>query len=217
MLWTLAVAAWRRGDGDRASRLLKQALRLGRNLNDRLNGGMCLQALSWVAIDSTDARRAAMLMGAAEGASRSVGGASVVVPSMVVFKTSVSARSDSRWASRPSTMRVQRVPTFRSEILSTTRWARNAPALEAARPGRRAGRQARTRSRCAGGGRPHEQGDRSPFGDLAAHRAGPRRASAREARIHLARTGCRMVRGIEKRSNRIVGVGTWRGLRSRCR
>lgn len=86
VLWTLAVAAWKHGDGDRASLLLKQALRLGRNLNDRLNTSVCLQALSWVAIDSKDARRAAMLMGAAEKASRSVGGSSVVVPSMAVFQ-----------------------------------------------------------------------------------------------------------------------------------
>ncbi|MFE4499661.1 protein kinase [Rhodococcus sp. NPDC056743] len=86
VLWTLAVAAWKTGDRDRASRLLKQALRLGRNINDRLNAAMCLQGLSWLAVDDKSPRRAAMLMGAAEAASRSVGGASVVVPSMAMFQ-----------------------------------------------------------------------------------------------------------------------------------
>jgi non-specific serine/threonine protein kinase/serine/threonine-protein kinase PknK len=86
VLWALAVPAWKRGDVDRASRLLKHALRLGRNLNDRLNVGMCLQTLAWVTADEKDARGAAMLMGAAEETSGSVGGSTVAVPSMAVFQ-----------------------------------------------------------------------------------------------------------------------------------
>ncbi len=88
VLWALAIATWRQGDHDRAARLLKQSLRLGRKINDRLNAGMCLQALSWIAVDDKDVRRTAVLMGAAEAASRSVGGTSVVVPGMIVFQDS---------------------------------------------------------------------------------------------------------------------------------
>lgn len=47
---------------------------------------MCLQALSWIAVDDQDVRRAAVLMGAAEEASRTVGGTSVVVPGIIVFQ-----------------------------------------------------------------------------------------------------------------------------------
>jgi non-specific serine/threonine protein kinase/serine/threonine-protein kinase PknK len=84
--WALAIAVWRRNDRERAARLLKEALRLGRRINDRLNAGMCMQALSWVAADDKDARRAAVLMGAAEAVTRSAGGATVVVPGMSVFQ-----------------------------------------------------------------------------------------------------------------------------------
>lgn len=86
VLWALAVAMWRHGDRDRAARHLKEALTLGRKIHDRLNAGMCLQALSWVAIDNKDARRAAVLMGAADATSRSVGGSKVVIPKMIVFQ-----------------------------------------------------------------------------------------------------------------------------------
>lgn len=86
VLWALAIAVWRRDDRDRAARLLKEALRLGRKINDRLNAGMCMQALSWVALDDKDARRAAVLMGASEAVTRSVGGTAVVVPGLTVFQ-----------------------------------------------------------------------------------------------------------------------------------
>lgn len=85
-LWALAVAVWRHGDLTRAARLLEQALRLGQNVNDRLNTFMCLQVLAWIAAAQDNARRAVVLMEAAEALSRSVGSAPVLVPGLVVYQ-----------------------------------------------------------------------------------------------------------------------------------
>ncbi|RYE41046.1 MAG: protein kinase [Hyphomicrobiales bacterium] len=73
MRWTLAVAVWRHGDRPRAHRLLGQALRTDRVVNDHLNASMCLQALAWITVEEHNYRRAVVLMGAAEELSRSVG------------------------------------------------------------------------------------------------------------------------------------------------
>ncbi|MFI7167073.1 protein kinase [Rhodococcus erythropolis] len=86
LLWALAVAVWRQGDVLRAVRLLEQALRLGRSVNDRLNASLCLQALAWIAIGDNNAPRAAVLMGASEEVSRSVGSSTVQFPGMVVYQ-----------------------------------------------------------------------------------------------------------------------------------
>nr|WP_271212535.1 protein kinase [Rhodococcus wratislaviensis]GLK39084.1 hypothetical protein GCM10017611_59540 [Rhodococcus wratislaviensis] len=81
-LWGLAVAVWRRGERERGAQLLEQALRVDLEVNDRLNASMCLQALAWIAAEDRDVRRAAVLMGAAEELSRSVGSPIVVLPSL---------------------------------------------------------------------------------------------------------------------------------------
>ncbi|MFF0817591.1 LuxR C-terminal-related transcriptional regulator [Rhodococcus sp. NPDC003318] len=86
LVWGLAIARWNLGDHERPAELLKQALKLGRKINDRLNTGMCMQAMSWVAVDNNDPRRAAVLMGAAEGVTRSAGGTKVVVPGLSLFQ-----------------------------------------------------------------------------------------------------------------------------------
>lgn len=86
LVWAHAIANWTRGDRDGADHLLKKALRLGREINDRLNASMCLTALSWVAADNNDLRRAAVLMGAAEEASRPVGGTGPVLGGLIKFQ-----------------------------------------------------------------------------------------------------------------------------------
>lgn len=85
-LWALAVVVWQQGDGIRAVRLLEQALRLGRSVNDRLNVSFCLQVLAWIALGDHNARRAAVLMGASEEVMRSVGSSPVLFPGMVVYR-----------------------------------------------------------------------------------------------------------------------------------
>ncbi|WP_336883246.1 protein kinase domain-containing protein [Rhodococcus globerulus] len=65
-LWVLSVAVWRDGDRARAVKLLEQALRLIRQANNPHSSFLCLEALAWIAAEDRNARRAAVLMGAAE-------------------------------------------------------------------------------------------------------------------------------------------------------
>ncbi|GAA4479334.1 hypothetical protein GCM10023094_24310 [Rhodococcus olei] len=85
-LWALAVVVWRHGDRVRADRLLRQSLQVSQRVNDRLSVSLCLQVLAWIAADEHDARSAAVLLGAAEQLSRSVGSATVVLPGLLVYQ-----------------------------------------------------------------------------------------------------------------------------------
>ncbi|KAB2582114.1 protein kinase [Rhodococcus erythropolis] len=85
-LWALGIAVWRKSDRDRAVRLLQQSLRLGRSVNDRMNIRLCLQALAWISADDKDTRRAAVLLGASEEMSRSVGSSRLIFPGLLVFQ-----------------------------------------------------------------------------------------------------------------------------------
>lgn len=51
-----------------------------------MSSSMCLQTLAWIAVDEKDGRRAAVLMGAAEEMSTSVGSSTAVVPGLAVHQ-----------------------------------------------------------------------------------------------------------------------------------
>jgi predicted ATPase/DNA-binding CsgD family transcriptional regulator len=70
-LWALGVAAWRRGDLDRATALQRQSLGLRRD--DRMGATFCVEALAWIAASRHQYERAAVLLGAAAGPLQSVG------------------------------------------------------------------------------------------------------------------------------------------------
>jgi non-specific serine/threonine protein kinase len=70
-LWALGVAAWRRGDLDRATALQQQSLGLRRN--DRMGATFCVEALAWTAASRHQYERAAVLLGAAAGPLQSTG------------------------------------------------------------------------------------------------------------------------------------------------
>ena len=70
-LWALGVAAWRRGDLDRAAGLHQQGLRLRRD--DRMGTTFSVEALAWIAASQRQHERAAVLLGAAAGLLRSMG------------------------------------------------------------------------------------------------------------------------------------------------
>jgi non-specific serine/threonine protein kinase len=72
-LWALGLAAWRRGDLDRAAELQQQSLRLRADLNERMDNVHCLEALAWIAASGRQYERAAVLLGAAAGLWRSMG------------------------------------------------------------------------------------------------------------------------------------------------
>ncbi|WP_433682084.1 protein kinase domain-containing protein [Nocardia sp. CA-119907] len=83
---SLAIALWRQGDPARATRLLAQALRVSRIVNDRTNAGICLQVLAWVAAEEGKAERAVVLTAAAERIGRSVGAAPVQFSDLLVHQ-----------------------------------------------------------------------------------------------------------------------------------
>ena len=70
-LWALGVAAWRRGDLDRATGLQQQSLRLRRD--DRMGTTFSVEALAWIAASQRQYERAAVLLGAASGLLQSMG------------------------------------------------------------------------------------------------------------------------------------------------
>ncbi|QBJ95890.1 tetratricopeptide repeat protein [Rhodococcus sp. ABRD24] len=78
-LWALAVAVWRQGDCARALHLLKQSLRLARDVENPRTVAVCLEALAWIHADERDAHRAAVLMGAATELEKSVGSATILL------------------------------------------------------------------------------------------------------------------------------------------
>ena len=72
-LWALAMAAWRRGDLDRATGLQQESLRLRASLDDRFGSTYCVEVLAWIAASGQRYERAAVLLGAAAALWRSTG------------------------------------------------------------------------------------------------------------------------------------------------
>ena len=72
-LWGLGLAAWRRGDLDRASGLQQQSLRLRARRNNRMGPAFCVEVLAWIAGSGRQYERAAVLLGAATGLWQSMG------------------------------------------------------------------------------------------------------------------------------------------------
>jgi non-specific serine/threonine protein kinase len=67
------LGRWLHQDLERAQELLGRGLKLTLLVDDPLVGAQCLEMLAWVAVSKNDPRRAAVLMGAAEALSRSIG------------------------------------------------------------------------------------------------------------------------------------------------
>jgi non-specific serine/threonine protein kinase len=72
-LWVQGLAAWRRGDLDRAAGLQQQSLRLRAGRSDLRRSTLCVEALAWIAASARQYERAAGLLGAAAGLWRSMG------------------------------------------------------------------------------------------------------------------------------------------------
>ncbi|MGW4337518.1 protein kinase domain-containing protein [Rhodococcus koreensis] len=83
-LWGAAIAVWQQGDRDRALRMLQQGLVLVRRRKDSFLAAACLEALAWVVSADGGARRAAVLMGAAQALENLTGASTVVFPGLLV-------------------------------------------------------------------------------------------------------------------------------------
>ncbi|WP_037176605.1 ATP-binding protein [Rhodococcus sp. UNC363MFTsu5.1] len=79
-LWALALTVLRTGDTERAGTLMEHGLRLIRQVNVPFVAGWCLESLAWIAIREDNPTRAAILMGAAQRLSQTVGSVSVTLP-----------------------------------------------------------------------------------------------------------------------------------------
>jgi predicted ATPase/DNA-binding NarL/FixJ family response regulator len=71
-LSALGLAAWRRGDLDRATDLQQQSLQLQARRSERMGLTLCMEALAWIAASRQQHERAAVLLGAAAGLLRSM-------------------------------------------------------------------------------------------------------------------------------------------------
>jgi predicted ATPase len=87
-LWSLGIGWWRHGKPERAEQLLMEALRVTHLVDDPRQAAASLEGLAWIAGEKLDARRATVLMAAAEAVGRTVGASTVVLPHLVVFHES---------------------------------------------------------------------------------------------------------------------------------
>jgi hypothetical protein len=84
-LWSIRVGWWQNGKPDRAEQLLKEALRVTHLIDDPHQAAASLEGLAWMAGQKHDARRAVVLMAAADALGRTVGASAVALPHLVVF------------------------------------------------------------------------------------------------------------------------------------
>jgi DNA-binding CsgD family transcriptional regulator len=80
MLWGLGLVAWQQGDVSRAAAHARQALRIGRELNDLWAIAFCVEFLAWTLESDGDAKQAALLLGGAAELWRRVGWRASGVP-----------------------------------------------------------------------------------------------------------------------------------------
>ncbi|WP_280188716.1 MULTISPECIES: protein kinase domain-containing protein [Nocardia] len=83
-LWGMGFAVWRSGARDRAEHLLQEGIRVARLVSDPLVATGCLETLAWIAAQQRHARRAAVLLGAADTLNRTVGNLIFLFPSSLV-------------------------------------------------------------------------------------------------------------------------------------
>jgi predicted ATPase len=92
-LWSLGIGWWRHRRPDRAGELLKDALQLTYVVDDPRQAAASLEGLAWIAAESTDFRRAAVLTGAAETLGKAVGASTVVLPHLLGFHLEAERRA----------------------------------------------------------------------------------------------------------------------------
>ena len=88
MLWSVGIGWWQEGRPQRAEELLKQGLQLARLVDDPRHGAACLEALAWVYGTEGEAKRAAVLMAAADRLGGAQGASPMIFPNLTVFHDS---------------------------------------------------------------------------------------------------------------------------------
>ncbi|GAA4475047.1 hypothetical protein GCM10023094_11790 [Rhodococcus olei] len=83
-LIALGRVVWKQ-NRERGAGLLKEGLRLMRRLDDPFGAASCVEAMAWIAADEHDARRAAVLLGAAEALRQGVGTSLRIYPKLLAY------------------------------------------------------------------------------------------------------------------------------------
>ncbi|MFE3281130.1 protein kinase [Nocardia sp. NPDC059239] len=90
----MAFALWRQGERERAVQLLEESLRLVARWGlDPLIAAIGLEILAWIAAEGHDARRAAVLLGAAHGLGSATGSSSTVYSGVLAHHEECERRS----------------------------------------------------------------------------------------------------------------------------
>ncbi|WP_308706084.1 protein kinase domain-containing protein [Nocardia nova] len=82
-LGVMGLALWLQGERDRAMHMLVEAVRLTRLVVDPMIAAICSEILAWIAVEKHEARRAAVLLGAAETLGRIGGSSSFIFASLL--------------------------------------------------------------------------------------------------------------------------------------
>ncbi|WP_415394310.1 protein kinase domain-containing protein (plasmid) [Rhodococcus globerulus] len=83
-MWALSIAVWQQGDADRAVRFLEQSLELARQVSSPRIASLSIETLAWIT-NSSDAQRAAVLLGAAEGLAQLIGSTVIIHSNLLVY------------------------------------------------------------------------------------------------------------------------------------
>ncbi|GAA3045303.1 LuxR family transcriptional regulator [Pseudonocardia yunnanensis] len=84
ILWGMGVSLWRSGRREDARARFHDGLRFADDIGHPLVAASCLDALAWIATEEGDARRAAVLLGAADALSRRSESITTFLPALLV-------------------------------------------------------------------------------------------------------------------------------------
>ncbi|MBC2592272.1 protein kinase [Rhodococcus aetherivorans] len=84
-LWALGIILWQQGNTSRSAQFLEESLELSRQVRSPHIVAASLEALAWISVDQRDARRAAVLMGAADGLAQAIGSSPIIHSHLVAY------------------------------------------------------------------------------------------------------------------------------------
>ncbi|WP_433207360.1 protein kinase domain-containing protein [Nocardia sp. CA-107356] len=85
-MWATGFAQWRGGESNRAEQFLNEGIRLAGLVADPLITAACSETLAWIASERHQARRAAVLMGAADSLGQVAGSSAFMFRKLLVYR-----------------------------------------------------------------------------------------------------------------------------------
>ncbi|EME67246.1 protein kinase/ LuxR family transcriptional regulator [Rhodococcus ruber BKS 20-38] len=84
-LCSMGIILWQQGDASRSAQLLEESLELSRRVRSPHVVAASLEVLAWISTEQRDARRAAVLMGAADGLTQAIGSSPIIHSHLVSY------------------------------------------------------------------------------------------------------------------------------------